>query len=169
MVVEYVVGFQVYAAVITTADIVEDALSRHFDVEIDDYPFWLVISRSMQYAWGSNAAIQMMREVARNVRGHGGLVINTGRARELGLEDGDQVEIRSPLCATRGVVVTRQGIRPDTLLRIGQFDHWATPLAKGFDMPSMNRLVPMLMDLTDSTGSSADLTRVQVTKLASAG
>ncbi len=143
----------------------EQALSQHFDVEIDDYPFWLVTSRSMQYAWGSNAAIQMMQEVARNVRGHGGLVINTGRARELGLEDGDRVEIRSPLGATRGNVVTRQGIRPDTLLLIGQFEHWATPYAKDLDIPSMNKLVPMLMELTDATGSGADLTRVNVTRV----
>ena len=26
----------------------------------------------------------------------------------------------------------REGIRPDTLLMIGQFDHWATPFAKDF-------------------------------------
>ena len=25
-----------------------------------------------------------------------------------------------------------EGIRPDTLLMIGQFDHWATPFAKDF-------------------------------------
>jgi phenylacetyl-CoA:acceptor oxidoreductase len=58
--------------------------------------------------------------------------------------------------------VLRQGIRPDTLLLIGQFDHWATPLAKDFGVPSMNALVPMDMDLTDATGSSADIVRVKI-------
>ena len=53
-------------------------------------------------------------------------------------------------------------------LFIGQFDHWATPYAKDFDAPSMNALVPMLLDLTDATGSAADLVRVKVTKLRSA-
>jgi phenylacetyl-CoA:acceptor oxidoreductase len=48
---------------------------------------------------------------------------------------------------------------------VGQFDHWATPLAKDFDVPSMNALTPMLMDLTDATGSSADLVKVAIAKL----
>ena len=143
----------------------EGALERNFNIDIDDYPFWLVTSRSMQYSWGSNVSIQMIREVAGNIKGHGGLVINAGRARDMGLKDGDRVEIRSPLSATRGYIVTRQGIRPDTLLLMGQFDHWATPLAKDFEMPSMNALVPMLLDLTDASGSGADLARVSITRL----
>ncbi len=143
----------------------EGALERNFHVDIDDYPFWLVTSRSMQYAWGGNVSIQMIREVAGNIAGHGGLVINAGKARELGLRDGDRVEIESPLSATRGYVVTREGIRPDTLLLIGQFDHWETPLAKEFKMPSMNALTPMLLDLTDASGSGADLARVRITRL----
>jgi phenylacetyl-CoA:acceptor oxidoreductase len=144
----------------------EQALARHFKVNIDDFPFWLVTSRSMQYAWGSNAAIPLMHELARNIKGHAGIVINVTRARELGLADGDLVEIRSPLNATRGSLVTRQGIRPDTALLLGQFDHWATPVARDLHMPSMNALVPMLLDLTDSTGSGSDLVRVQIRKLA---
>ena len=56
----------------------------------------------------------------------------------------------------------RQGIRPDTLLLIGQFDHWATPLAKDFGVPSMNTLATMSMDLTDATGSGADIVRVKI-------
>jgi phenylacetyl-CoA:acceptor oxidoreductase len=143
----------------------EKALERNFRVDIRDYPFWAVTARSMQYAWGGNAGIQMIREVAENVGGHGGVVINTGKAAELGLADGDLVEIRSPLNATRGRVVTRQGIRPDTLLMIGQFEHWATPYAKDLELPSLNKLVPMLIDLTDSTGSGSDLARVKITRV----
>jgi phenylacetyl-CoA:acceptor oxidoreductase len=75
------------------------------------------------------------------------------------------VEIRSPLNATRGRVVTRQGIRPDTLLMIGQFEHWATPFAKDLELPSLNKLVPMLIDLTDSTGSGSDLARVTISRV----
>ena len=45
---------------------------------------------------------------------------------------------------------------------IGQFGHWATPFAKDFGVPSMNSLVPMSMDLTDATGSGADIVRVSV-------
>jgi phenylacetyl-CoA:acceptor oxidoreductase len=143
----------------------ERALEHNFKVNIADFPFWLVTARSMQYAWGGNAGIQMIKEVADNVAGHTGVVMNAGRAAEMGIEEGDEVEIRSPLAFTRGRVVLRQGIRPDTLLMIGQFDHWVTPLAKDFHVPSMNSLVPMLLDLTDSTGSSSDVVKVSIRKL----
>jgi phenylacetyl-CoA:acceptor oxidoreductase len=116
----------------------------------------------MQYAWGGNADIQMIKEVADNIAGHGGVIINGTRARELGVAEGDLVEVASPLNATRGRAILRQGVRPDTLVMIGQFDHWATPLAKTFEVPSMNALTPMLLDLTDSTGSGADLVKAKV-------
>ncbi|HEY4735860.1 MAG TPA: molybdopterin-dependent oxidoreductase [Xanthobacteraceae bacterium] len=143
----------------------EVALAKHYNVRIDDYPFWLVTARSMQYSWGGNVGIQLIKEVADNVAGHGGVVMNSDAAKRLGIADGELVEVRSPLNATQGKVVLCQGIRPDTLLMIGQFDHWATPFAKDFHAPSMNALMPMLLDLTDATGSSADLVKVKVTRL----
>jgi phenylacetyl-CoA:acceptor oxidoreductase len=60
--------------------------------------------------------------------------------------------------------VLRQGIRPDTLLLLGQFDHWATPVAKDFGVPSLNTLATMSLDLTDATGSGADIVRVALAK-----
>lgn len=130
----------------------------------EEYPFWLLTSRSMQYAWGNNVEIQEIREVARNVAGHDGVIINVGTARRLGIEEGDRIEIASHVNAVHGRAVLRQGIRPDTLLMIGQFSHWKSPTAKKFDTPSMNALTPMDMDLTDATGSGADLVRVRLTK-----
>jgi phenylacetyl-CoA:acceptor oxidoreductase len=146
----------------------EDALAKHFKVQIADYPFWLVTSRSMQYSWGNNVGVQLIKEVADNVMGHGSVVMNESAAEKLGIADGDLVEVRSPLNSTKGKVMLREGIRPDTLLIIGQFDHWVTPYAKDFHAPSMNALVPMLLDLTDATGSSADLVKVKITRLEAA-
>jgi phenylacetyl-CoA:acceptor oxidoreductase len=143
----------------------EGALARHFNVRIDDYPFWLITARSMQYSWGGNVGIQIIKEVADNVAGHGDIVMNERAAEKLGLADGDLVEVRSPLNRTTGRVMLCEGIRPDTLLMIGQFDHWATPYAKDFHAPSMNALMPMMLELTDATGSSADLVKVKVTPL----
>ncbi len=143
----------------------ETALARNFNTDIADYPFWLVTSRSMQYSWGNNVGIQLIKEVADNVIGHGRVVMNDATAQRLGIADGDLVEVSSPLNSTRGRVMLRQGIRPDTLLMIGQFDHWATPFAKDFAAPSMNALTPMLLDLTDATGSGADLVKVKVERL----
>ena len=127
-----------------------------------DFPFWLLTSRSMQYSWGNNVGIQMIREVADNISGHRGVIINTGTAEKLGIAEGDLVEIATPLNNVAARAVVRQGIRPDTLLLIGQFSHWATPFAKDFGVPSMNSLVPMSMELTDATGSGSDVVRVSL-------
>jgi phenylacetyl-CoA:acceptor oxidoreductase len=131
-----------------------------------DFPFWLLTARSMQYAWGANAGNQLMREVADNIAGHRGVVMNTSAAARLGIAEGDPIEIATPKRTVRGRAVLRQGIRPDTLLMIGQFDHWATPLAKDFGVASMNALTPMSMDLTDATGSGADVVRVRLQRVA---
>ena len=87
------------------------------------------------------------------------------RAKEMGIEEGDLVEIKSTLRATKGRVALKQGIRPDTILIQGQFDRWVTPYSKDNPAPSMNTVVPMSLALTDSTGSSADIVRVGVNKL----
>jgi phenylacetyl-CoA:acceptor oxidoreductase len=132
---------------------------------LEKHPFWLLTSRAMQYAWGSNAGIPLMDEVSKNLGGHAGVIINTGKAEALGIADGDLIEVTSYVGATRGRAVLRQGIRPDTLLMLAQFGHWATPYAKDMKAPSMNSLVPMSLKLTDATGSSADVVRVGVRKL----
>ena len=144
----------------------EGALERQFGVKIGDYPFWLITARSMQYSWGGNAGIQMIHEVAANVAGHGGVVMNPQAAHRLGISEGERVEIVSPVGRTTGAVILRNGIRPDVLLMIGQFDHWKTPFARDLATPSMNALTPMSLELTDATGSGADLVRVAVRKIA---
>jgi len=132
--------------------------------DLKDYPFWLLTARSMQYAWGGNVGLQMIKEVAGNIAGHAGVILNASRARQLGIEEGDWLEIATPERSVRAKAVLRQGIRPDTLLLLGQFGHWATPLAKDMGMPSMNPLVPMTLALTDATGSAADVVRVSLKK-----
>ena len=141
-----------------------ETIITHGGDKASDYPFWLLTARSMQYAWGGNVGMQMIKEVADNVAGHRGVIVNTQRARQLGIEDGDAIEIATPKRSVRGRAVLRQGIRPDTLLLIGQFDHWATPLAKDFGVPSLNALASMSLEQTDATGSGADIVRVSLRK-----
>ena len=57
---------------------------------------------------------------------------------------------------------------PDTVLLIGQFDHWKTPYAKDLGLPSLNSLTDLSLKLTDGTGSSSDVMRVRL-KRASTG
>lgn len=131
----------------------------------EDFPLWLLTTKSMQYHTGGNASIALMREVAQNVRGHAGVIINAATAGRYGIADGDRIEVRSHIGATYGKAVLAQGIRPDTLVIIGQFDHWATPVAKNFDMPSLNTVAPMSLELTDATGSGSDIVRVAVRRM----
>lgn len=131
----------------------------------EDFPLWLLATKSMQYHAGGNTSIALMREVAQNVRGHTGVIMNAKTAKGLGIAEGDRVEIRSHIGATYGDAVLVQGVRPDTLVIVGQFDHWATPFAKDFGMPSLNTIAPMSMELTDATGSGADIVRVAVRRV----
>ena len=134
----------------------------------EDFPYWLITTKSMQYHSGGNAAIQLMDEVAGNLRGHRGVVINKRTADSLGIEEGDLIEVKSVIGATQGRAVPAQGIHPQTLLIIGQFEHWATPYARDMKAPSLNTIAPMSLELTDATGSGADVVRVAVRKLAGA-
>ena len=72
--------------------------------------------------------------------------------------------IESVTGVTKGSAVLRQGIRPDTVLMIGQFDHWATPFAKDLNLPSLNSVTDISLSLTDGTGSSSDIVRVKIFK-----
>ena len=128
------------------------------------YPFWALTARSMQYSWGANVGIPLIAEVADNISGHRGVIINRQAAKKLGLREGDPVVIESVTGITRGNAVLREGIRPDTLVMIGQFDHWKTPFAKDLNMPSLNSVTALALSLTDSTGSGSDICRVKLYK-----
>jgi phenylacetyl-CoA:acceptor oxidoreductase len=126
----------------------------------EEFPFWLLTSRSMQYSWGSNVSLPVLAEVARHVKGHFGVMLNRGAAQHLGIEEGDLVEIESPTGTTRGQAILREGVRPDVAVLLQQFGHWATPFARELDMPSLNQVASMDLALTDATGSGADLVPV---------
>src|SRR5579871_1916537 len=143
----------------------EDALARNYGARPADYPFWAVTSRSMQYAWGGNAGIPLMREVAANVSGHDGVQINRGKAAQLGIADADWVEVESPVGKVRGRAILREGVRPDVVVMMGQFGHWKTPVARDFAVPSVNPLVPMHLDFLDGGGSTVDATKVNVVRV----
>ena len=138
--------------------------AREVGRDPEEFPFWALTAHSMQYSWGLNVGIPLINEVAQNIAGHKGVIINSQAARKLGLEEGDPVVIESASGITKGYAVVRQGIRPDTVLMIGQFDHWATPFAKDLELASLNSVTPLALSLTDATGSSADIARVKVSK-----
>ncbi|MDP6389487.1 MAG: molybdopterin-dependent oxidoreductase [Alphaproteobacteria bacterium] len=130
----------------------------------DEFPLWALTTRSTQYSWGANVGIPVIKEVADNIAGHRGVIVNRKTARALGIEDGDPVVIESVSGVTKGYAVLREGIRPDTVVMVGQFDHWKTPVAKDFNLASLNSVTALSVSLTDGTGSSADIARVKLSK-----
>ncbi len=131
----------------------------------EDYGFWLINTRSMLYAWGSNAAIPMMAEAAKNVPGFKGALINKSMAEKMGIKENDIIMIESPNSSSKARAVLREGVRPDTIVFTGQFGHWKTPFAKDLNIPNLNDLAkPELKDL-DSGGSYADVVKVSIRKV----
>ena len=126
------------------------------------FPFWLLTSRSMQYSWGANVSLPVLADVARHVKGHFGVMLNRAAAGRLGIADGDLVEVESPTGATCGRAILREGVRPDVVVMLQQFGHWATPFARDLGMPNLNQVASMDLALTDATGSGADLVPVAV-------
>jgi len=143
----------------------EEALARNYGVNIKDYPFWVLTARSMQYASGANVAVPLMNEVADNVRGQDGIMINAKIARQRGIADGDLIEVRSPVGTTRGRARPREGIRPDVLIITGQFGQWKMPYAKDRGRASVNDIVPMHLDFIDGMGATNDMVKADIRPL----
>lgn len=139
-------------------------IAEAFDKRPEDYNLWLLTSRSMQYSWGSNVGIPLLADVASNVKGHFGVMLNRQTAERLGVAEGDWVWIESPLRRVRGQAILREGVHPDVAVTIQQFGHWVTPIAKDLNMPNLNQLAPLHLALTDATGSGADVVRVRIYK-----
>ncbi|MCC6212554.1 MAG: molybdopterin-dependent oxidoreductase [Burkholderiales bacterium] len=154
---EFLPGYERYADI--WIDYVRDA-----GADPREYPLWAITARSMQYSWGANVGLPLIHEVADNIAGHRGVIVNRGTARKMGIAEGDDVVLESVSGRTEGKAVLREGIRPDVVLMIGQFDHWKTPYAKDLKLPSLNSLTDLSLKLTDNTGSGADLMRVRLRK-----
>jgi len=146
-------------------DLWDSAHEEAYGIKREDFPFWLLTARSMQYSWGQNVSIQLMKEVAANVQGHDGIMMNAGEAERMGIADGDMIEVESPVGKTRGRVRLRHGVCPGVIVMLAQFGHWKTPYAKDMLMPSLNNLTPMLMSLNDGTGSTVNATKVRIRRL----
>jgi len=141
--------------------------AREYDRDPDEFPFWALTARSMQYSWGANVGLPLINEVANNIAGHRGVIVNRSVARRLGISEGERLVIESVSGITEGNAVLREGIRPDTVLMIGQFDHWKTPFAKDLKLPSLNSLTDLSLKLTDGTGSGSDVMRVRLRRAGS--
>ena len=129
-----------------------------------EYPLYLINTRSMHFAWGSNTSLPVMAEMADYVTGFGGLVINAAVAREQGIRDGDPIYLESPLKKKKCRAIVREGVRPDTAVLTGQFGNWIMPFAKDLNIPSLNEFIEPDQELFDAGGSSCDIVKVKIYK-----
>ncbi|MDY6908294.1 MAG: molybdopterin dinucleotide binding domain-containing protein, partial [Chloroflexota bacterium] len=146
------------------AHILDEVTEKVYGKNPKDYPFWLVNTRSMQYAWGTNIGVPLMHEAASDVLGHAWLQINAKAAKKLGIKDEDEVWIESPYARARGRVKLREGIRPDVILSTQMYGHFKTPFAKDLKVPNLNQVAPALIELTDESGGSKDHVKVKIYK-----
>ena len=137
-------------------------VARKYGKDPKEYSFWLLTSLSMQYSWGSQVSLPLLADVSRHVKGHFGVMLNQKTAQQLGIRDRDEIWVESPIGRQKGKAILRAGVRPDVVVALQQFGHWATPVADEFDMPNLNALAPIDLSVTDSTGSGGDLVRVKI-------
>jgi phenylacetyl-CoA:acceptor oxidoreductase len=130
-----------------------------------DYPFWLLTARSMQYAWGGNVGVQMIKEVADNVAGHNGVIMNPQAAAGWASQEGDPVEIATP-AARRAARRAAPGHPPRHPAADGPVRPLGHAAGQGLRHAEHEHAGPMSMALTDATGSGADIVRVKVSKQA---
>jgi phenylacetyl-CoA:acceptor oxidoreductase len=137
-------------------------IARRYGKDPADYGLWLLTSRSMQYSWGSQVSLPLLADVSRHVKGHFGVMLSRQTAARLGIREGDEIWVESPIGRQKGKAILRAGIRPDVVVALQQFGQWATPVPDDLDMPNLNALSPLDLSLTDATGSGSDLVRVKV-------
>lgn len=143
-----------------------DSLPSAFGRDPQDYPFWLLCCRTPLFAWGSNASVPVLLEVAEQMLGHAGVVINRKTAQTLGIKNNDIIWIESPIGKVKGRAILREGVRPEVLVTTQQFGNWLTPLAKdkAHLWSNMNPITPILHEMTDETGGASDHVKVKVYK-----
>jgi phenylacetyl-CoA:acceptor oxidoreductase len=116
-----------------------------------EYDFYVTTSRVIMFSYGSNMGLPWINELSQHLPDQVHILMHTGRAREKGIAEGDEIVVESIAGKVRGKVVLREGIRPDTLLIAGQFGQWSMPIAKDEGRVTLTSLLPISTDWTDHT------------------
>ncbi|KXB04881.1 hypothetical protein AKJ48_01135 [candidate division MSBL1 archaeon SCGC-AAA261O19] len=131
----------------------------------DEFDFWLIATRSMQFAFTANTSLHLMYEAAEDVLDFGGVVMNHKIAKEKGIEHGDTVMVESPFKKKKATALLREGIRPDTAVIQGQFDQDIAPVAEDISVPNVKDFTKLDTELLDEGGSGVDLSKVKIYKV----
>lgn len=136
-------------------DIWDEVTIKVYNKTPEDYPFWLLSTRSAQHAWGITNCFPQVHEMTQSVIGHMGVQINKQAADRLGIKENDEIWIESPYKRMKGKAKLRQGIRPDVIVVTNMYGYWQTPFAKDLGIPNPNEITPSIME-TMCVGGSLD-------------
>jgi phenylacetyl-CoA:acceptor oxidoreductase len=90
-----------------------DAALVNAGAKVEDFPLWLLASKSMQYHAGGNVGIELMaRGFAEHPRPRQASSSTPSTAARYGIAEGDRVEVRSHIGATYGAAVLAAGSTP---------------------------------------------------------
>ncbi|MDZ4245582.1 MAG: molybdopterin-dependent oxidoreductase, partial [Dehalococcoidia bacterium] len=119
-----------------------------------EYDMFVVTSRLIEFNLGKNIELPWLLELTEHMGDQPEIVLNTATAAAKNIKDGDMVWLESPVGKIKGSVITREGIRPDTILIPGQFGNWAMPLASKTGWVNQSALTTIDYKWTDPvTGS----------------
>jgi len=145
-------------------DIWDKVIPEIYGKKAEDYPFWVLSTRSGQQPWGLTMSLPQVHELTRLVMGHNALQMNKKAAESLGIKEGDEIWLESPYRKIKGKVILRQGIRPDVVLITQMYGHWKMPVAKDLGIPNPNEIEPSLLETLSIGGSVNDKIKVKVYK-----
>ena len=131
------------------------ALPTYFPAKMEEVPAeydsYVTTSRVIMFSYGSNMALPWINELSQHLPDQVHILMHTGRAREKGIAEGDEIVVESIAGKVKGRVTLREGIRPDTLLIAGQFGQWSMPIARDKGRVTLTSLLPISPDWTDHT------------------
>lgn len=131
----------------------------------EDREYWVLTSKSMHYAFGSNVSLELSSEVAQHTEEFEGICLNPATAADLDVGEGESIVVQTDYGEVEGDAIVREGIRPDVVLIVGQFGRTVTPHAENLRIPNINEITTLdSLDLIDGTGSIAQLAKGSLKK-----
>ncbi len=131
-----------------------------------EYNFYVAVSKALQFGWGNNSDNPWMIELGQHDLNQQGIMMHKGAAKAKGIRDGDKIWVESEVGKVKGKVKLIEGIRPDTILILGQFGQWSTPIARDTGRVSQTTLLPIRYSWTDpmTSGMQGQTVKAKVYK-----
>lgn len=129
-----------------------------------EHDLWAITTRSIIHSFGTNAFNPLYCELSKLLTNFAGIKIHPTTAEERGIKDGDVVVIESRGRKVKGKALFCEGVKPGCVVFVGQFGYKIMPNAKDLNIPNINDLTVLDLELIDATGSVADIARVRVYK-----